>query len=114
MKETKTKYKSLVVDARQLTINKLNDIIPGKTYPDYVCVSFKDHSTMLYQLNSFPTGMYCAMHMNGNRTPNMQTGDHDNESFLITLKKELVKSLDEGANIEFGPILTINQNFTTL
>ncbi len=111
---TKTKFKSLVIEPRQLVIDKLNDIIPGKTYPDYVCVSFKDFSTMMYQLNSFPTGMYCAMHMNGNRTPNMQTGDHDNESFLRTLKIELLKSLDEGAEIEFGPILAINQNFNTL
>jgi len=82
----------------------LKPIVPGKTYPSYVEVIEKDGTKVKFLLQSYYVGMYCAIHMNGNTVPAVQTGDHDNTKFCRKLKGDLNKAYERGATVEIGSI----------
>jgi len=86
------------------TIEKLKQIVPGKTYPSYVKVTEKGQKDIEFHLNSFYVGMYCAIHIDGSSQPAVQTGDHNNKRFCAGLKRDLNKALVRGATVEIGSI----------
>jgi len=84
------------------TIEQLKAIKPGKTYPSEVVVIEKNHQTIKFCLNSFYVGMYCAVYLNGNLA--LQTGDRNNKTFCLKLKRNLKAALTRGATLEIGSI----------
>jgi hypothetical protein len=81
---------------------QLASIVPGKTYPSEVLVTEPDKHVVQFQLNSFFTGMYCAIHFDGKLAT--QTGDHDNKRFCRTLKRDLKAANVRGAVVSIGSI----------
>ncbi len=85
------------------TLETLKAIKPGVNYPASVTVEEPDHSRIMFLLQSYFVGMYCAIHVNESRMPH-QTGDHNNKTFVTNLKRDLKKSLARGATVEVGPL----------
>ena len=89
------------------TIEQLKEIVPGKTYPNYVKVT-ELNKQIEFHLQSYVCGMYCAIHIDGSSIPAVQTGDRNNKKFVTGLKKDLKKALDRGATITIGSICACN------
>lgn len=87
---------------------KLKLIIPGRTYPSSVEIMEKDGNRILFLLQSYVVGMYCAIHFN-NETIHHQTGDHNNKTFVSKLKKDIAKALERGAIVTLGTIRDIQE-----
>jgi len=92
---------------------KLRTIKPGVNYPTSVNVIEKHEGKTMnvnFGLCSYVTGMYCAIHINGQLAN--QTGDHNNKTFVGKLKRDLQKAIDRGAQVEIGSVLPIKTNAT--
>ena len=85
----------------------MNDILkqikPGKNYPYRVEVTEPDGMKIVFNLNSFYCGMYCAIYVGANQMP-QQTGDHNNKTFVAQLKRDLKKAITRGATVEISGI----------
>jgi hypothetical protein len=96
---------------------QLDAIKPGKNYPASVEVTETvdgEVHTIKWFLQSYVVGMYCAIYFPGSTLP-CQTGDRNNKGFVAQLKKELVKALVRGAEIEIGtlrPVKTLEDEKT--
>ena len=94
--------------ALRMIIKDLAAIKPGVNYPCRVnvveTVKGQPHETT-FRLQSYCVGMYCAIDVNGALA--MQTGDYDNKHFVSTLKKDLAKAIERGAEVTCGVILPV-------
>lgn len=82
---------------------KLEAVKPGKTYLAYAKVTEVEGDVIEFFCNSFFVGMYCAVHVNGQVA--QQSGDHNNSSFMRSLKKDLMKAEERGATVELGSVM---------
>lgn len=86
--------------------NRLNLIKPGKNYPSYVEITEEvegEPVTVRFNLQSYLSGMYCAIHFQKQSMPH-QCGDHNNKGFVIKLKKDIANAIKRNAEILIGPI----------
>lgn len=81
-------------------LKQLKEIKPGKTYPSYVTVTEPDGTVIEFICNSFFSGMYCAIYVNGSLGG--QTGDHDNKKFCKKLKQDVKKAIARKAKVAIG------------
>jgi hypothetical protein len=84
---------------------QMKQIVPGKTYPSSITITetFKGKEMVVnFFLNSYFVGMYCAIHINGQVAS--QTGDHNNKTFCVKLKKDITKAIARGAKVDIGSI----------
>lgn len=86
----------------------LKAIVPGKTYPRDVTVFEPDGRTVQFMLQSYLTGMYCSIALNG--VLQCQTGDHNNKTLCTKLKGDLIKAQKRGARIEIGPVVPVKKD----
>lgn len=80
---------------------QIKSIVPGKTYPSQVEIIEKDGNKVIFLLQSYFVGMYCAIYFNNETLPS-QTGDYNNKSFVGKLKKNIIKALGRGATVTIG------------
>jgi hypothetical protein len=93
--------------------DQLKQIIPGKTYPRGVTITETVDGKFLevrFLLQSYVVGMYCAIHFDRTSVPH-QTGDHDNKKFVRSLKKDILKALERGADVTIESISPIVTDF---
>lgn len=89
---------------------KLDSILPGKTYPLQVDIVEKDGAaTVKFQMQSYLTGMYCAIHFNGQLAG--QGGHSNQKTFTRGLKKDIVNALNRGATVTIGTIANVKLTF---
>ena len=87
-------------------LEALEKIVPGKTYPASVKVTETVGGKplkLVFLLQSYYVGMYCAIHVNDARMPH-QTGDHNNTKLVRGLKRDLLRAAERGAEIKVGPL----------
>ncbi len=82
----------------------IEEIIPGKTYPSMVTVTETDGKVARFMLQSYQTGMYCAIYFNGELAG--QSGG-DNKRFISKLKRDLLKALTRKATVEIDSIRNV-------
>jgi hypothetical protein len=81
-------------------------IIPGTNYPCEVTCTEKvegEYHQIKFTLRSYFVGMYCAIYIPGQQIPS-QNGDHNNKTFVVKLKKDLVQAVKRGALVTIGSI----------
>lgn len=90
---------------------KLDSIKPGVNYPRSVKIveSVEGKGVeLVFLLQSYCVGMYCAIHFNKAPIPH-QTGDHDNKKFVTGLKRDIKKAIERGATVELGTIAEVEK-----
>lgn len=102
---------NIMEELRRATIDsqkRLDEIIPGKTYPTEVIIYERDEDgPVRFLLQSYIVGMYCAIHFPRARVP-LQTGDHNNKTFVAKLKKDIKRAMEErNALVEIGMIVPV-------
>ena len=93
---------------------QLKQIIPGKTYPRYVTITETVEGKFMevrFLLQSYAVGMYCAIHFDRTSVPH-QCGDHNNKTFVRSLKKDIEKALTRGAEVTIESISPIVKDLT--
>jgi hypothetical protein len=88
---------------------QMDSILPGKTYPSQVDIVEKDGKTVKFQMQSYLTGMYCAIHFNGQLAG--QGGHSNQKTFTRNLKKDIVSALNRGATVTIGSIANVKLTF---
>ena len=86
----------------------LRRIKPGKTYPTTVCFLEPDGRKFTFNLQSYFSGMYCAVYSEGKCI--FQNGDHDNKAFVLGLKRDIRNALTRGAEVVIDRIVNIGKN----
>ena len=84
----------------------MKKIVPGKTYPRRVTIReiFNNEPIeVIFILQSYVVGMYCAIYFPNTSTP-IQTGDHNNKTFVTKLKKDISSAIDRNADVEISCI----------
>ena len=92
---------------------QLAEIKPGETYPAHVMIKEKTDTgkdiSIKFLLQSYISGMYCAIHINGSDVPDVQTGDHDNKKFVTKFKRDIKKALERGGTVEIGDLRDVKK-----
>lgn len=94
----------------------LGTIKPGKNYPSFVKITEPwppakiagtevqgKMTEVRFNLCSYVVGMYAAIYFPGQSQP-VQTGDHNNKSFVTKLKKDIQRAIKRGATVEISGI----------
>lgn len=87
---------------------QLAEIKPGKNYPAFTRITETvegKEMVISFALQSYYVGMYAAISIPGQSL--IQSGDHNNKSFVTKLKKDIKKAIDRGATVEIGEIRLI-------
>ena len=90
------------------TKEQLKEIVPGETYPGSVVITEPGGDVVKFLLQSYFVGMYCAIYP-PNVTQPIQTGDHNNKTFVRKLKTDINKALKRGAKVEIGYVRPIKE-----
>jgi hypothetical protein len=99
---------------REETQAKLDSIIPGKNYPNFVEVNETDAEigkvTVRFMLTAYLSGLYRSVTLHSEKNGDMTTQDlGEHKRLTASLKKDIEAALDRGAEVTIGEVVELSK-----